>query len=142
MTNPSFFRIALIDDDYYGEKKFAFGVTTIQDGTQWVPILFLMIPVIMIVFDSWLLMKNIKQNSALNIETMEKADNWSNFVIEAGDLKSLVQTYRRDYQVAMDFKALHKQFNGKNFQTNMFEAETLWQAKWFPLLLAAVVMVM
>jgi hypothetical protein len=107
-----------------------------------IPILFIAIPVIMIVFDGVMLKLNIRRSTELNIHAMEKADDWSTFVVEAGDLKSLVQTYRQDYQVAMEFKGLHKAFNGANFKANMFEQGTLWKAKWFPTLLAAAVMIL
>ena len=106
-----------------------------------IPILFILIPIIMIVFDGVMLKLNIRRSTELNIHAMEKADKWSTYLIEAGDLKSLVQTYRQDYEVAMAFKGLHKEFNGANFKANMFEQGTLWKAKWFPTLLAAAVMI-
>ena len=120
-------------DDPCGEGVYRF--------LTFIPILFIAIPVIMILFDGVMLKLNIRRSTELNIAAMEKADDWSTFVIEAGDLKSLVQTYRQDYQVAMEFKGLHKQFNGANFKANMFEQGTLWKAKWFPTLLAAAVMI-
>ena len=120
-------------DDPCGEGVYRF--------LTFIPILFIAIPVIMILFDGVMLKLNIRRSTELNIAAMEKADDWSTFVIEAGDLKSLVQTYRQDYQVAMEFKGLHKQFNGANFKANMFEQGTLWKAKWFPLILAAGVMI-
>ena len=67
---------------------------------------------------------------------MDKADAWSGFLIESANLRPLITTFRRGYAVALEFQGLHKEFNGKNFKANMFEAGTLWKAKWFPTLLA------
>ena len=96
----------------------------------------------MILFDSALLVKKIGLQSEYSINSMEQADDWGNFIIEAGDLKPLVQTYRRDYETTIEFMHEYKEASAYGFKAAMYEAETLWQAKWFPMLLATVVMVL
>ena len=96
----------------------------------------------MILFDSVLLVKKIGLQSEYSINSMEQADDWGNFIIEAGDLKPLVQTYRRDYETTIEFMHEYKEASAYGFKAAMYEAETLWQAKWFPMLLATVVMVL
>jgi len=100
------------------------------------PLIVTCIPIAMIVFDTFLLKLYIKAQSELSIQVMDKADAWSSFLIESANLRPLITTFRRGYAVALEFQGLHKEFNGKNFKANMFEAGTLWKAKWFPTLLA------
>ena len=101
-----------------------------------------MIPVVMIIFDTVLLGCLIKKQSVLSIEEMDLADAWSSFLIESANMRSLVTTFRKGFAVAMEFKAKHKAANGKKFQATMFEVESGYKARWFPMVMAAFFMIM
>ena len=94
------------------------------------------LPFTMIAFNVVLLGRSIGRLSQLSQESIDAVAAWSEYMMEAMSLRPLIMSYKLGYATATEFTRLHKDANARTFRASRYQADTVFTAELFSLILA------